>query len=135
MEILSLVAAPPVLAGAAFVLSALVALRGTLLYVRGADELRSMLARIEKALDANREQLPPKRERVAADSRMLPPLKQKHQRLLDYYNDLCEALEEEERNALAQELAEAAERKRRRRHGRGGERVSRETIRAPLAGR
>ena len=135
MELLSLVLAPPVIAAVAFLGSALVALRSALHYVRGADELRSMLARIEKTLDSCRDQLPPKRERVAAGSRMLPPLKQKHQRFLDYYSDLCEAVAEEERSALAQELAEAAERKRRRRSGRGGEGVSRETIRAPFAGR
>ena len=117
MDLLSLVLAPQVVAGVAFAGAALVAVRAALHYARSADELQSMLARIDKTLNARREELPAKRERVAEVGRVLPPMKQQHQRLLDYYNRLRESEADEERNALQQELAEGAERKRRRRQG------------------
>ena len=115
MDIVSLILSPQAIACVAFLGSTVVAMRGVLAYVRGANELRDRLAKLDKRLDKLRAALPAKQERVAEYDRSLPPLKQKHQQVLNFYDRLSALELETEKAAIQEEEVAEADRRRGRR--------------------
>ena len=112
MDILSLLLSAQVIACVAFLGAMVVIVRAVLAYTRGSSELSEMLDRLDSALGKLRAELPAKQERVATYDKSLPPLKQKHQRLLDYYNKVRDLELELEKAQIEAEETEATERRR-----------------------
>lgn len=115
MDIVSLILSPEVIAVVAFLGCTVLAVRAVLSYLRGARELEETLARLDKTLSKRRAELPAKQKRVAEYGLGLPPLKQKHQQVLNYYDRLRAAEMEAERVAIQQEGEAEADRRRGRR--------------------